>query len=91
MTREADVDGDGQPDELFHAAPKPLAGVRFGPESAPGPSGRRPEHLRDMLACSRRRAVNRLLHALGDMQEMALTGRLPDCWRWILNSHWFSS
>ena len=70
----------------FHSSPKPLAGVRFGPESAPGPSGRRPEHLRDMLACSRRRAVNRLQHALGDMQDMALTGKLPECWDWILNS-----
>jgi hypothetical protein len=79
-------DCDSPPDELFHSAPKPLAGVRFGPENAPGPSGRRPEHLRDMLACSRRRAVNRLLHALGDMQELAITGRLPDCWGWILNS-----
>ena len=91
MTPRADAgpaveDCDSPPDELFHSSPKPLAGVRFGPESAPGPSGRRPEHLRDMLACSRRRAVNRLQHALGDMQDMALTGKLPECWDWILNS-----
>ena len=29
---------------------KVLAGVRFAPLSAAGPSGQRPEHLQDMLA-----------------------------------------
>ena len=36
-----------------HSDPRPLRGVRFGAESGPGPSGRRPEHLRDILACPR--------------------------------------
>ncbi len=66
--------------------PKPLEGVHFAAESGPGPSGRRPEHFRDMLRCSRRRSVNRLLRALADMENKALAGELPDIWRWILRT-----
>lgn len=66
--------------------PKPLEGVRFGPKSGPGPSGRRPEHIRDMLSCSRRRIVNRLLAAIAAAETMAERGDLPDSWRWVLNT-----
>ena len=66
--------------------PKPLDGVRFAPESAPGPSGRRPEHLRDLLGCTRRRSVNRLLRALAETERLADRGLLPRCWNWLLGS-----
>ncbi len=69
-----------------HEALQPLTGVRFGPESAPGPSGRRPEHLQAMLTCRRRRSLNRLLRALHSMEKLALEGNLPDCWQWILGT-----
>ena len=66
--------------------PKPLDGVRFTRLSAPGPSGMRPEHLRDMLACRRRRAVNRLLRAMHVTEVLGAAGSLPPCWRWALGS-----
>ena len=66
--------------------PKPLDGVRFSRLSGPGPSGMRPEHLKDMLACTRRRAVNRLLRAVHNLEDMASTGSLPEVWRFMLHS-----
>ena len=66
--------------------PKPLEGVRFAPKSGPGPSGRRPEHIRDMLSCSRRRVVNRLLAAIAAAEAMAERGDLPNSWRWVLKT-----
>ena len=64
----------------------PMEGVRFAVLSAPGPSGARPEHLRDMLGCGRRRVANRLLRALHVTETMAAAGQLPDAWRWMLGS-----
>ena len=46
----------------------------------------RPEHLRDMMACSRRRATNRLSRALAATEALAAMGALPSCWRWFLGS-----
>ena len=46
----------------------------------------RPEHLRDMLACNRRRAINRLLRALQATESLAQAGALPSCCRWMLGS-----
>ena len=66
--------------------PKPLAGVHFSRLSGPGPTGMRPEHLRDMLSCKRRRAVNRLLRAIQATENAAEAGTLPDSWRWMLDS-----
>ena len=66
--------------------PKPLEGVHFAAESAPGPSGRRPEHLRDLLACPRRRATRRLLALLSRLQSEAASGRLPQCMNWLLRT-----
>jgi len=66
--------------------PKPLAGVVFGRLSAPGPTGMRPEHLRDMLGCNRRRAVNRFSRALHATEALADAGALPDSWQWMLGS-----
>ena len=66
--------------------PRPLDGVHFARLSRPGPSDMRPEHLRDMLGCNRRRAVNRLIRALHATEVLAAAGALPACWRWMLGS-----
>gem|GEM_PF-7075693 len=73
-------------DALDGVEDSPLRGVRFGPLSGPGRSGARPEHLRDMLACGRRRHRNRLLKALRVTEALAEAGRLPEAWRWILQT-----
>ena len=73
-------------DHLDGGAPSPLKGIRFGPLSGPGPSGARPEHLQDMLACGRRRSANRLLNVLRAMEALAEAGRLPDAWGAILRT-----
>ena len=57
--------------------PNPMAGVRFAIMSGPGPFGFRPEHFAAMLTCNRRRAVNRLMRALSEAQNMAANGILP--------------
>lgn len=67
-------------------ASSPLEGVRFAALSGPGPSGMRPEHIRDMLNCGRRRISNRLLRALQVTEALAAGGDLPDAWRWMLDS-----
>ena len=66
--------------------PRPRDGVHFARLSGPGPSGMRPEHLRDMLGCNRRRTVNRLIRALRATEVLAAAGALPACWRWMLGS-----
>ena len=73
-------------DALDGSGSSPMEGVRFGPLSAAGPSGARPEHLRDMLTCGRRRATNRLLQALRVAEALADAGRLPDAWIGILRT-----
>jgi hypothetical protein len=67
-------------------ASSPLEGVRFAALSGPGPSGMRPEHIRDMLNCGLRRISNRLLRALQVTEALAAGGDLPDAWRWMLDS-----
>ena len=75
-----------------HAAGEPplwtsaLSGVRFGAMSAPGPSGMRPEHLREITSIRKRPLVNKLLRALSEFAEMARQGTLPPTARWILHS-----
>ena len=44
-----------------------LMGVHFPALSAAGPSGMRPEHLRDALLAKRRSSVNRLLKAVAEL------------------------
>ena len=63
-----------------------LEGVRFAALSAPGPSGARPEHLRDALAARPRAAATRLYQAVSALHAAALAGDLPECARWILAS-----
>ena len=46
--------------------------------SAPGPSGARPEHLREALAARSRQAANRLLSAVDSLMAVAARGGLPE-------------
>ena len=78
--------GDGSAHIDAHEDPKPLRGVHFCAESGPGPSGRRPEHLRDLLACPRRRVTRRLLALLDRLERMAGAGTLPVAMDWILRT-----
>ena len=64
----------------------PLAGVRFRACSAPGPSGARPEHLRELVACRDRRASARLQRAVGLLCDQAAAGALCEGARWLLES-----
>ncbi len=68
-------------------AENPLQGVRFAPLTAPGPSGCRPEHLKEMLGVRKRSVANRLLRLLARFAEQALAGSLPPVARWILGSN----
>ena len=84
---EAEARGAAGEEVVGEGLPGPaLAGVRFKALSAPGPSGARPEHLRDMLQCGRRRVTNRLLRALPATQAFAKAGSLPPAWKWVLRT-----
>ena len=63
-----------------------LKGVRFKALSAPGPSGARPEHLREMMACSNKQLGRRLLQSISKFVDAASRGLLPDESRFILDS-----
>ena len=63
-----------------------LRGVRFRVMSAPGPSGARPEHLRELVAVRDRRVAAQLLGAIGRLHEAAATGELCAAARWLLDS-----
>ena len=54
--------------------------------SAAGPTGARPEHLRELLAVRRRRTANSLLASIRDFVATAVDEDLPDAARWILDS-----
>eukprot|EP00959_Pyramimonas_sp_CCMP1952_P386542 8101037-Pyramimonas_sp.AAC.1 len=47
--------------------------------SAPGPSGMRPEHLRELTAVRDRRCARFLLAAIGRLVDAAAAGSLCDC------------
>ena len=64
----------------------PLRGVRFPAMPAAGPSGTRPEHLREAIAVRSRPVANRLISALGEFIDAARTGKLPPGLRWITRS-----
>ncbi len=87
IDRDDGGDNSESNDDITTAMPpKPFEGVHFGPQCGGGPSGDRPEHTRDMLSCSRRRSANRLLRAIANTEHLAITGKLPKCWRWILRT-----
>ena len=63
-----------------------LCGVRFRAMSALGPSGARPEHLRELVAVRDRRVAAQLLGAIGRLHEVAAKGELCAAARWLLDS-----
>ena len=63
-----------------------LAGVHFKAMSAPGPSGARPEHLREFVAVRDRKIASRLIRAIGKFIEVGISGHLRTEARWILNA-----
>ena len=72
--------GDAIPDPAENS---PLKGVRYAALTAPGPSGTRPEHIRDMLSVPRRRDANQLLRALAQIHKAMDERRLSDAARWL--------
>jgi hypothetical protein len=90
-----DSDGDDDAAEggaahwknLGGRAPTAFAeGVRFGPLSAPGPSGLRPEHLKAFARCRRARSRHDYEAAMRGFVAAAVRGRLPaSCW-WITDT-----
>lgn len=77
------VDADSESSALEGRA---LAGVRFRALSAPGPSGFRPEHLRELTAVRDRRSARVLFAAIAKFIGIAAAGRLCREARWILDS-----
>ena len=63
-----------------------LAGVHFRAMSAPGPSGARPEHLREFVVVRDRRIASRLTRAIAKLVDVASIGQLCAEGRWILDS-----
>ena len=63
-----------------------MKGIRFSVLSAPGPSGARPEYLKEALHTPRRQVVSQLLTSLSVVVDAATNGTLPDAARWILDS-----
>lgn len=69
-----------------HEVEYSLKGVRFKVLSAPGPSGARPEHLREMLSCPNKRTARRMVGSVSKFVDIAQRGRLPTQARFILDS-----
>ena len=88
------ADGDDPPDDTADVAPllpmslgqQALRGVRFPALSGAGPTGTRPEHLREALLAKRRSVTNRLLRAVAELGRLGRAGELPTSARWILDS-----
>ena len=68
--------------EVMHS----LKGIHFKALSAPGPSGARPEHLRELLACPNKRVSRRLVGSLSNFVDVATRGKLIKEARFILDS-----
>ena len=76
---------DGEEANLQRRVPV-MKGIRFSALSAPGPSGARPEHLKEALHVPRRQIATSLLSSLSLVVEAAINGTLPDAAKWILES-----
>ena len=61
-------------------------GVRFAALSAPGPSGLRPEHLREMAMARRTRSKFMFERAMGRFVAAGIKGQLPAVAWWITDS-----
>ena len=68
------------------AGGRALDGVRFAALSAPGPSGARPEHLKDAFFGRANGAASQLRKAVAEFYEVAAPGKLGDSVRWLLDS-----
>jgi len=68
------------------AGAKAFEGVHFAPLSAPGPSGARPEHIRDAMAARPRHFSSQVAGAVAELHAAAAAGGLPECARWMLES-----
>lgn len=61
-------------------------GVRFQQLSAPGPSGLRPEHLKELATATRARSRQVFARAMSRFVAAGISGRLPEVARWITDS-----
>ena len=61
------------------------AGGAHGRRGA-GPTGARPEHLRECLAARKRAVVTRLLKAVACLSEAGAAGTLPESAAWLRDS-----
>ena len=78
---------EAQPDDPPRGEEEhPLKGVRFASLTAPGPSGERPEHAKELLSCHSRQVANRLCRAMGALQRKIKAGALIEEARWIKRS-----
>ena len=78
----AEIDEVGAETELGYG----LKGVRFKTLSAPGPSGARPEHLKELLACGNKRVAREFARNIGKFVAATSEGHLPEEARFILDS-----
>ena len=78
----ADDAAEDSPEPSAHAPvslyQRALGGVRFPALSGAGPTGARPEHLRECLATRKRAVVTRLLKAVAQLTEAGAAGTLPE-------------
>ena len=74
-----------EPDEN-HEIKYSLKGIHFKALSAPGPSGARPEHMRELLATRNKRVSQKLIQSIGRLVDVATKGELPDGARFLLDS-----
>ena len=63
-----------------------LKGVRSKALSAPGPTGARPEHLKELLGIKNKRIARRLIQSISKFVEVASKGTLPDAAGFLLDS-----
>jgi len=70
-------------DDFIEEKENPLDGVRYAKLTAPGPSGFRPEHLKDLLSVPRIRDVNHYRRSLAALHATMAVGLLPDAARWL--------
>ena len=82
---EEDDDAETSAQRLDKAV-ESLRKLRFGPRTAPGPTGLRPEHLRELAGAQRHGAGRRFIRAMARMAIAATEGRLAAEARWILDS-----
>ena len=70
----------------------PFAGLRYAALTAPGPTGTRAEHIRDLLSVSRRTHANKVHKALTGVFLCISRGELPPFAHWLTRtcdqSHW---